>query len=375
MTLPTPPRYVVLPSEVIEQAYAPDKPRRALLASFTRILSLAWEAKYEKTPRLNEEELMEFLKLSRRQYFEQKADMELLQWLRSSHPVAGFVQFSFSRSLVASVTKQVEIEPSAINRTGSAETRTGDIVVVVKESTDSELSIETTTPILNGEASAKNRTDDNSEDQPFLPSVERILENTSLLFNGAVVMSKGLEDRDPRDVLRWCAYVYSQKHTMSAPGGVVRNKLKWKEKPPEWTANKWFETLPEPFLEAIGLKFPEADDEPQEEPVESMPLVPDESVNQRLNDGRTMSPAEAWQAVLGQLQIEMPRASFETWVRDAKAIRYDRNALTIGVANRYTAEWLESRLTSTVERLLIGILNAEVEVKFVVAELAEVESE
>ena len=375
MTLPTPPRYVVLPSEVIEQAYAPDKPRRALLASFTRILSLAWEAKYEKTPRLNEEELMEFLKLSRRQYFEQKADMELLGWLRSSHPVAGFVQFIFSRSIVASVTKQVESEPSAINRTGSAETRTGDIVVVVKESTDSELSIETTTPILNGEASAKNRTADNGEDQPFLPSVERILENTSLLFNGAVVMSKGLEDRDPRDVLRWCAYVYSQKHTMSAPGGVVRNKLKWNEKPPEWTANKWFETLPEPFLEAIGLKFPEADDEPQEEPVESMPLVPDESVNQRLNDGRTMSPAEAWQAVLGQLQIEMPRASFETWVRDAKAIRYDRNALTIGVANRYTAEWLESRLTSTVERLLIGILNAEVEVKFVVAELAEVESE
>jgi hypothetical protein len=78
MSLPTPPRYVVLPAEVIEQAFVPDKPRRALLASFIRILSLAWEAKYQQTPPLPEDELIEFLKLSRRQYFDQKADMELL---------------------------------------------------------------------------------------------------------------------------------------------------------------------------------------------------------------------------------------------------------------------------------------------------------
>ena len=64
MSLPTPPRYVVIPEEVIEQAYAPDKPRRALLASFIRILSLAWEAKYQNTPPLDELELMEFLKLT-----------------------------------------------------------------------------------------------------------------------------------------------------------------------------------------------------------------------------------------------------------------------------------------------------------------------
>jgi len=384
MTLPTPPRYVVLPSEVIEQAYAPDKPRRALLASFTRILSLAWEAKYEKTPRLNEEELMEFLKLSRRQYFEQKADMELLGWLRSSHPVAGFVQFSFSRSIVASVTKQVESEPSAINRTDhaeNAEIRTGDdIVVVVKESTDSELIQETTPTVLNGEASAKNRTDTN-EPALKLPTATQILAQTPLLFNGAVVMSQGLENHDPLDVLRWCAYVYSQRRTMTAPGGVVRNNLKWKKAPPAWTAEKWFETLPNNFLEALGLKSPEADDdqpEEQPEPVyfEEPVLVTPLPVGSRLvASGRVDVAAVAWQATKAQLQIQMARNPFELWVQDTQAVRYDGNTLTIGVVNEATQAWLESRLTSTVERLLIGILNAEVEVKFVVAELAEVESE
>lgn len=383
MTLPTPPRYVVLPYEIMEQAYAPDKPRRTLFASFARILALAWQNKYERTPNLNEEELIAFLKLSRRQYFEQKSDMELLQWLRSSHPVPGFVQFSFSRAIVASVAAQGTSDVSAKNFTGdeeNTETRTGDIVVVVKESTDSELSIETTPTDLNGEASAKNRTADNGEDQPFLPSVERILANTSLLFNGAVVTSKGLEDRDPRDVLRWCAYVYSQKHTMSAPGGVVRNKLKWNEKPPEWTADKWFETLPNNFLEAIGLKFAEADDDQQEvgpEPVYFQePVFFALPVGSRLvASGRVDVAAVAWQATKAQLQLQMARNPFELWVQDTQAVRYDGNTLTIGVVNEATQAWLESRLTSTVERLLIGILNAEVEVKFVVAELADVESE
>jgi hypothetical protein len=45
------------------------------------------------------------------------------------------------------------------------------------------------------------------------------------------------------------------------------------------------------------------------------------------------------------------------------------------VVNETTQAWLENRLTSTVERLLIGILNAEVEVEFVVAELADVEAQ
>jgi len=384
MTLPTPPRYVVLPSDVIEQAYAPDKPRRALLASFTRILSLAWEAKYEKTPRLNEEELMEFLKLSRRQYFEQKADMELLGWLRSTHPVPGFVQFSFSRSIVASVRTQVQVtdEAGAINRTDhveSAKTRTGDIVVVVKESTNSELIQETTTPVLNGEASAKNRTDAN-EPTSKLPTATQILAQTPLLFNGAVVMSSGLENHDPLDVLRWCAYVYSQKRTMTAPGGVVRNNLKWKKAPPEWTVDKWFETLPNNFLEAIGLRSPEADDEPQEDKPE--PVYFQEPVFTALPIGRRLMAsgsvdvaAVAWQATKAQLKFQMARNPFELWVQDTQAVRYDGNVLTIGVVNETTQAWLESRLTSTVERLLIGILNAEVEVKFAVAELADVESE
>ncbi|HNB55232.1 MAG TPA: DnaA N-terminal domain-containing protein, partial [Anaerolineales bacterium] len=33
------------------------------------------------------------------------------------------------------------------------------------------------------------------------------------------------------------------------------------------------------------------------------------------------SPEQAWQATLGQLQMEMPRATYDTWVRDVRFLR------------------------------------------------------
>jgi chromosomal replication initiator protein len=79
-----------------------------------------------------------------------------------------------------------------------------------------------------------------------------------------------------------------------------------------------------------------------------------------------MNAEQAWQSVLGQLQMEMPSASFDTWVRDTKPISYQNGNLVIGVRNAYARDWLENRLASTVSRLLVGIVNASVNVDFVV---------
>ena len=80
-----------------------------------------------------------------------------------------------------------------------------------------------------------------------------------------------------------------------------------------------------------------------------------------------MNAEQAWKSVLGQLQMEMPRASFDTWVRDTRPLGYDKGILTVGVGNAFARDWLESRLSSTVSRLLIGVLNSNVAVDFIVA--------
>ena len=81
-----------------------------------------------------------------------------------------------------------------------------------------------------------------------------------------------------------------------------------------------------------------------------------------------MNIDRAWESVLGQLQADMPKASFDTWLAQVRPLSYENGALTVGVPNAYARDWLESRLASTISRLLVGILSANVAVNFVVAQ-------
>ena len=71
-----------------------------------------------------------------------------------------------------------------------------------------------------------------------------------------------------------------------------------------------------------------------------------------------MKAEQAWQAALGQLQMEMPKATFDTWVRDTEMVAYEDGVFIIGVNNPYARDWLEGRLNSTATRLLTGLMNS-----------------
>ena len=88
-----------------------------------------------------------------------------------------------------------------------------------------------------------------------------------------------------------------------------------------------------------------------------------------------MDAEQAWQSALGQLQMEMPKASFDTWVRDTRLASYEDGLFTIAVCNAYARDWLESRLASTAVRLLMGIMNRSVEVQFTVTNEEPVDEE
>lgn len=77
-----------------------------------------------------------------------------------------------------------------------------------------------------------------------------------------------------------------------------------------------------------------------------------------------MEARQAWQSALGQLQMEMPKATFDTWVRDAKLLDFCEGTFTIGVQNAYARDWLDSRLKQTIVKILTGSLDQEVTVQF-----------
>jgi len=75
---------------------------------------------------------------------------------------------------------------------------------------------------------------------------------------------------------------------------------------------------------------------------------------------------QAWKQTIEQLRYTLNRADFDAWVRDARPLRYDGQVLTVGVANAYARDWLTDRLRATLENTLRGLLNAPVQVVFVV---------
>jgi hypothetical protein len=50
---------------------------------------------------------------------------------------------------------------------------------------------------------------------------------------------------------------------------------------------------------------------------------------------RTSSLDDAWEMILGQLQSEMDRTSFETWVRPLKPVSFRDGVFTVGARNTY----------------------------------------
>lgn len=78
-----------------------------------------------------------------------------------------------------------------------------------------------------------------------------------------------------------------------------------------------------------------------------------------------MNAEHAWQATLGQLQLEMSKASYDTWVRSAEFLSYDEDThlVEVGVKNAYAKDWIEDRLSAKMKRLLTGMIGNPVEIK------------
>jgi len=93
--------------------------------------------------------------------------------------------------------------------------------------------------------------------------------------------------------------------------------------------------------------------------------IEDDSVTRPLNGEMGMTPVEVWSAVQGELQLEMARATYETWVGRTAIVSVNGN-WKIAVPDKQAMEWLNLRLHSTVKRILNGVVGHPVDFEFVV---------
>ena len=87
------------------------------------------------------------------------------------------------------------------------------------------------------------------------------------------------------------------------------------------------------------------------------------------------NPQQVWKAVLGDLQMQMPRATFDTWVKNTSVVSYEDGMFIIGAPNTYAVEWLENRLHGALLRSAAQVMRRTVDLRFIVKPTMMVQSE
>jgi chromosomal replication initiator protein len=80
------------------------------------------------------------------------------------------------------------------------------------------------------------------------------------------------------------------------------------------------------------------------------------------------SPKAAWDAALGELQLQVNRSNYDTWLRNTTGLTFEQGEFVVSVASTFAAEYLEKTQRSLVEKVLSGILRQEVSVHFTVSQ-------
>ncbi|HEX2906997.1 MAG TPA: chromosomal replication initiator protein DnaA [Phototrophicaceae bacterium] len=77
-----------------------------------------------------------------------------------------------------------------------------------------------------------------------------------------------------------------------------------------------------------------------------------------------MRPEDAWNIAYSQLEIQLDRASFDTWLRGSVFLGFDDGVFKVGVTNTYARDMLQHRLYRDVRRVVSDVWGARVELNF-----------
>jgi chromosomal replication initiator protein len=80
-----------------------------------------------------------------------------------------------------------------------------------------------------------------------------------------------------------------------------------------------------------------------------------------------MDAKQVWRAALGELQVSLSPANYETWLRDTELVDVDEQRFRIAVPNGFAKDWLETRYRSLISQTLARIVGYSVQVEFVVS--------
>jgi chromosomal replication initiator protein len=73
-----------------------------------------------------------------------------------------------------------------------------------------------------------------------------------------------------------------------------------------------------------------------------------------------------WEKTLGLLRQELPKPSFDTWLKGTKACSFSDGRLTVEVPNEFARDWVEARYKEDLQRALQQVVGDNWEILFVI---------
>ena len=77
-----------------------------------------------------------------------------------------------------------------------------------------------------------------------------------------------------------------------------------------------------------------------------------------------LSTQEVWRAVLGEMELQVPKPMFETWLKQTKGISYDAQTFVVGAPTPFAVEWLERRMRHAIQPIVEKVTRRPLELEF-----------
>jgi chromosomal replication initiator protein len=79
-----------------------------------------------------------------------------------------------------------------------------------------------------------------------------------------------------------------------------------------------------------------------------------------------LNTKQIWQAALGDLQLQIPRSEFDTWMKETMLVDLEDNQAIVGTPNIFTRDQLVRKYTDPIRNTLNSILGYPVQVQVVI---------
>ena len=73
-----------------------------------------------------------------------------------------------------------------------------------------------------------------------------------------------------------------------------------------------------------------------------------------------MNNEQLWQAVLGEIELNLSRANFTTWFKNTFISSQEDDKIIIGVPNTFTKAWLEKKYHKEISTAIENIKNEKI---------------